>query len=116
MRIDLDCDQVAVVGPAAPRYCAVLHPTANGGWRSVHFVKLACTVLLFAATTVAGAAPAASSPAADLCQSYGYTPHTVAYAYCIRNVRQFWTTGSCGKRAFAARHGDFCHLIPPPFM
>lgn len=82
----------------------------------MNFVKPACTVLLFAATTVAGAAHAAPPPAADLCQSYGYTPRTAAYAYCIRNVRQFWTTGPCGERAFAARHGGFCHLIPPPFI
>jgi len=78
--------------------------------------RLLLLLLLLGATTLSAGAGAAQLAAFDQCRLYGYVPHTLAYAQCRMDVRQYWTTGPCGDPGFAWSHREYCHLNLPPFI
>ena len=67
-------------------------------------------LLAMATMLAAGYASAARAGGPDICQFYGYVPHTHDYAVCRMNVRHYWSTGPCGDAQFAAVHRRYCHL------
>ena len=77
--------------------------------------KIALQSLLIPAAlalVAADCAKAAPRTAGDVCQLYGYVPHTRAYAACRMNVRYYWSTGPCSDSRFAAVHVHYCHVVP----
>jgi hypothetical protein len=69
-------------------------------------------LLIAAALFAAGQAGAAAPAAINLCQQYGFSPHTRAYAACRMNVRHYWSTGPCTDSRFAAIHLRYCNVVP----
>ena len=75
-------------------------------------------VLLMAATAVAATGFAGTHRAAsrridaEICQYYGFPPHTRAFSACLLNVRHYWSTGPCADWSFAMAHKRYCNIIP----
>jgi len=77
---------------------------------------LALGALTGAFLACGGSAGAVDYGAPDICRLYGYAPHSADYRLCRANARHYWSTGECRRRDYALAHGDYCHLIPPPFF